>query len=319
MQPSTLFEKDIRAYQIYALYYGRCPLCRRTLCEGESEYAGALFDGSMTVACDDCKNVIVGDLKKYVYHPKDFSVPDMDTKLWRYLDFPKFMSLLDSRELFFTRADRFEDTFEGARGFNFQKDDIYKSWEPIITYEVKSRMQKKGYSSPTVAELEIEVKKEMEILIEVQQKIREEYYVSCWHANDRESEAMWKLYISAKNQGVAIQTTAERLCYSIGDKNFEIGYVNYVSYDKPLEIENVPIWYKRTAFKHENEVRVVFHEKGAGVYGKSVKMDLDMLIEKIYIAPSAPLWFVRLVENVLLKYGLDKPVEHSRLDEIPIF
>lgn len=319
MQPSILFEKDIRLYQIHALHYGYCPHCNRKLQEGEPEYSGALSDGTLSVACDDCKHLLDGEIMPFVYHPKDFIPPEKDSKLWRYQDFPKFVSLLDRGELFFTRADRFEDSFEGARGFNFQKDDIYNTWKPMITLEVRNRMQKNGNATPTDSELEIEVKNEMNSLINTQQKVREDYYVSCWHDNERESEAMWKLYISAKNQGVAIQTTAERLCYSIGEKGFEIGNVKYVSYDKPLDIDDIPIWYKRTAFQHENEVRVVFHEKGAGDYGKSVKMDLDMLIERIFISPSAPSWFAKLVKNVLLKYGLDKPVEHSKLDEKPIY
>lgn len=41
--------------------------------------------------------------------PKDLNVP-----IWRYMDFTKFVDLLDTKTLFFTRADRFDDQFEGS-------------------------------------------------------------------------------------------------------------------------------------------------------------------------------------------------------------
>ena len=37
-----------------------------------------------------------------------------DSKVWRYMDFSKLVSLIDSESLYFTRADKFEDPFEGS-------------------------------------------------------------------------------------------------------------------------------------------------------------------------------------------------------------
>jgi len=37
-----------------------------------------------------------------------------DQKLWRYMDFTKFMSLLETKSLWFNRSDRFDDPFEGT-------------------------------------------------------------------------------------------------------------------------------------------------------------------------------------------------------------
>lgn len=319
LQPSTLFTDDIRAFQVHALNYGRCPSCDRGLAQGEKVYVGTLVDGIMTVACESCKKQLSTVSRSMVFHPKEFKVPNQDTVLWRYQDFPKFVSLLDSKELFFTRADNFEDAFEGARGFNFQKDAIYEESKPELTLKAKRRLMEGGNDNPTEDEITDAVNEEMEALIEDQERKRKNYFVSCWHANERESEAMWRLYITAKNQGVAIQTTMERLCYAIGKTDFEIGKVNYISYAAPLGVDNTPIWYKRTAFQHENEVRAIFWEPGNTADGMKVRMDLDILIEKVYISPSAPGWFAKLVENVMKKYGLDKSVEHSKLDYKPIY
>lgn len=319
LQPSTLFTEDIRIYQEHILNYGCCPLCNRSLAQGENVYVGKRVSSYISVACESCKNMISDDAKKFVYHPKEYVVPKRDMPLWRYQDFPKFVSLLDSGDLFFTRADKFEDVFEGARGFNFQKAAIYDKMKPSLTLKVKSQLRATGIENPTDDEIEKKLKAETEALLKTQENKRKEYFVSCWHANERESEAMWKLYITAKNQGVAIQTTMERLCYSIGKSGFEVGSVNYISYEVPLESDAEPIWYKRTAFRHENEVRVIFHEVGTCLEGMPVRMDLNMLIERVYISPSAPCWFAKLVERVMIKYGLNKPVEYSRLDDKPIY
>ena len=319
LHPSTMFPESIRAYQVHVLNYGRCIICNRGLSQGESVIVGPLEDGSLTVACEDCKDKLTRVIKRFVYHPKDYQVPSPDTELWRYVDFPKFVSLLDSRQLFFTRADKFEDHFEGARGFNFHKDAIYSSLKPQLTLKVKSELKKNGIIHPTDDEIEAGLKIEILLLLKTQQKKREEYFVSCWHANDMESEAMWKLYISAKNQGIAIQTTMERLCYSIGNSNFELGEVNYISYEKPLGVDSVPVWYKRKAFQHEQEVRAIIKESGTSLEGKAIDVDLDILIDKVYVSPSAPTWFASLVERTIGKYGLKKMVEHSKLDEEPIY
>src|SRR5260221_3267194 len=43
---------------------------------------------------------------------KYFDNPDI--RIWRYMDFPKFVSMLDHRALYFPTADQFQDTFEGS-------------------------------------------------------------------------------------------------------------------------------------------------------------------------------------------------------------
>ena len=40
--------------------------------------------------------------------------PDEDAILWRYMTFTKFASLLTKKALFFARADKFGDPFEGS-------------------------------------------------------------------------------------------------------------------------------------------------------------------------------------------------------------
>jgi hypothetical protein len=42
------------------------------------------------------------------------NAPTPEAKLWRYLSFAKFASLLQSAQLHFIRVDHFDDHFEGA-------------------------------------------------------------------------------------------------------------------------------------------------------------------------------------------------------------
>lgn len=50
----------------------------------------------------------------YKLHELFIEPQDQNAKIWRYIDFTKFVSLIDSQELFFARADKFDDPFEGS-------------------------------------------------------------------------------------------------------------------------------------------------------------------------------------------------------------
>ena len=47
---------------------------------------------------------------------KNFSLPkNTDALVWKFLDFPKFISLLETNSLYFARADQFNDPYEGIQ------------------------------------------------------------------------------------------------------------------------------------------------------------------------------------------------------------
>ena len=65
-------------------------------------------------------------------------VPGDKDPLWKYMSFEKFVNLLSTNTLFFTRADKFDDPFEGftppsVRSIyqratdRFEKDDLKSS------------------------------------------------------------------------------------------------------------------------------------------------------------------------------------------------
>jgi hypothetical protein len=166
--------------------------------------------------------------------------------------------------------------------------------------------------------------------------LRSHTFVNCWHLNNVESAAMWKLYLS-HSEGVAVQTTFERLVSSFqGDENdmFEVyvGKVSYLDYEHEAFPEGntfVPFLHKRRSFEHEHELRAIIQpifpggdpltDIGPFADGLLVEVDLRMLIEHIYVAPTSEAWFAALVENTTKKYGLGIPVRHSDMIRDPVY
>ena len=317
--PSPYTDDLIAIHQCVILRNGECSICGKKFAERVRIFKGVLKDGTCCVVCENCKDNLDRLLGDCVFYQPEAAIPEADSKLWRYQDFTKFVSLLDSQMLYFTRADSFEDPFEGARGFNYQRDAIYADMIKYLKISIRTRLQNAGNPNPSDSEIDSELKKEMDVLIKEQEQKRKVFFVSCWHENERESEGMWKLYTSALSQGVAIQTTTERLCRSLKDDRFVLGKVKYVSFDTPLATSQVPVWYKRDCFAHEREVRVIIKDPACTHKGLLIEADLDTLIEKIYISPTAPSWLPDLVKNLIHRYGLDKPIEYSQLNEKPAY
>jgi hypothetical protein len=47
--------------------------------------------------------------------------------------------------------------------------------------------------------------------------------------------------------------------------------------------------------------------------------DLNTLIEEITVSPTAPPWFVSVLNDVNNKFGLNVTVSQSKLNEVPFF
>ncbi len=247
---------------------------------------------------------------KFIEKPKD-----ENAKIWRYLDFTKFISILDRKVLFFVRADRLSDKFEGS--YSFPKD-IVSLIKKISPHDFKEwfRLLPK-YTS-------------------------EFMYVNCWCLGKYESSAMWKLYLKS-DEGIAIQSTYKRLseCFnknSAYKEGIEIGKIKYIEYGKDLIPPNMYLsfLYKRKSFEHEKELRAIItlisdeqieepkdkkNKKpendltSSGIY---IPIDLDILIEKIYVSPTSEKWFKDLVESIVKKYKLKMVVKQSDLSKDPI-
>jgi hypothetical protein len=253
-----------------------------------------------------------------MYEPNPiFAQPENGAvKVWRYMDFTKLVSLIDTRHLFFSRADLLGDPFEGSlprRSVHVRKHLVENFDLPTEKQQVLAEKLEKMYES---------------------NKLFPKYHaVNCWHMNNHESAAMWKLYLKSE-EGIAVQSTYEKLRESFTDvEKVYLGVVKYIDYEtEAIELGNflAPFVHKRKSFEHEREVRalVINFPIGEGgldfalepiSQGLQIKVDLERLVERIYVAPSAPDWFADLVRALIHRYGYKFEVLHSKLDEQPLF
>ncbi len=233
-----------------------------------------------------------------------FDVPDEHTTIWRYMDFTKFVSLLDKKALYFTRSDKFDDKFEGA----------------IPKLTIKAR-------EAEVLGLETHLAEEtLKVMSQGSRKVREWIFVNCWHINTIESAAMWEQY-GQKNKGIAIRSTFARLRDSLSSSNhiMHIGMMNYIDYAKDMIPDGNAfhaLFCKRRSFEHEHELRAVFLKPSVtndSPSGLDISCELNILIDKIFVSPESPNWYRQLVNSILQKYGLDREAKRSKLDEDPFY
>lgn len=246
-----------------------------------------------------------------------------DTTIWRYLDFTKFASLLDTETLFFCRSDRFEDPFEGATS-------------ALTSSKRMSRIEKLVANHPIENDKEA-FRERLIINYKNRYHLRKRVAINCWHKNEFESEAMWKLYVPSK-EGIAIKTNIGALTSAITKAQSaehvhlaDVRYVDYENYEFQDHASLDPFITKRVSFAHENEFRIFIvkdlsdmnlhielHESPIE-HGVNVKVDLNELIKDIYIFPTAPTWFKSLVVSICEKYSINCTINHSSLNKDPVF
>lgn len=145
-------------------------------------------------------------------------------------------------------------------------------------------------------------------------------FVNCWHENEFESEAMWRLYSNYFENAVAIKTSFKNLYISMGkNPSIKIGRVKYLDLNNEYAGVNDAFWRKRKSFEHEREVRAILIHPGCNDRGKIIKCDLSILIEEIFVSPKSPAWFIKIINDVNNKYGLKVKVSTSQLNEEPFF
>lgn len=246
-------------------------------------------------------------------HSSFIKPKEQNQKIWRYIDFTKLVDLLNSESLYFTRLDRFNDIFEGS--------------VPLKTAEYR----RIPIRQVIVDGIEIESSQDVKHHEESEKKYRENYGVNCWHMNDHESAAMWKLYLKS-NEGIAIQSNYTRLNNVLKKSKFDffIGTVNYIDYENDnIIFENsfMPIVHKRKSFLHENELRAIIPIEAPGNYNKinlqsggcKIKINLTDLVENIFISPDSPKWMTDLVSDTCKKFGYNFNIINSNLNNQPIY
>jgi hypothetical protein len=171
-------------------------------------------------------------------------------------------------------------------------------------------------------------------------------FVSCWHASEYESAAMWKLY-SREDAGVAVISTMERMAkFTVLPPETAHGIlapVEYLDFESFSDTHHAGTqaalgFAKRKSFEHEKEVRGLIRIenlppdpnlldselyieslKASVPVGVNAEVDLKQLVENICVSPFAGAWFINLVKNAASRAGLGSVVLTSKLVGTPIF
>jgi hypothetical protein len=142
---------------------------------------------------------------------------------------------------------------------------------------------------------------------------RKNYCINCWHLNQGESAAMWDLYGNSK--GIAIRSTVGRLKESLKDELRKICLCK-VEYGEARNALISPLCSKRKSFEHEREIRLYLiepdrsHCDGAGTL---VSVNLNYLIQRVYLAPNADPEMRSKIEHELYEHGVSAKTVQSRL------
>lgn len=219
-------------------------------------------------------------------------------RLWRYMDLTKFLALIINQSIYFNRADNYEDVYEG-----------------LLTKSDQGQLKQ----NPS-----------LEMVIQ-----RSSTFINCWHQNEYESAAMWKLY-GVINDSIAIETDLTTLSNLLPSRVYlhKVEYIDYqtdsiidLCFEKTgnLNIHDI-LAYKRKSFIHEQEYRAIYwhipveneplqpnmswaHEKGI-----NLTIDIKKLIKHVHISPYASNLVLSIVKSLLDKYDLKEiPVTKSRL------
>jgi hypothetical protein len=189
-------------------------------------------------------------------------------------------------------------------------------WEGLLTKRTKDAFFYSEYNKIKSAE-------KTNKFIEEYEKSKNEFYISSWHMNNHESYLMWKAY---GDRGCAIQTTYERIKTSFFNTNADItgGLVNYIDYER----EQLPIgnsfWsvsHKDLPYTDEKEFRLFFWKlfpKNMGIpkneKGVEVNVDIDILIEKIYLNPISS-FGTKELQNLITDKKLKCTIAKSKIKE----
>jgi len=247
-----------------------------------------------------------------------YTRPDDQASVWRFMDLAKLVSIIATETLHFVRLDEFQDPYEGIpplgnRISEFDLLDLPEEQRAKIVADTNRNTRN------------------------LAEKARQIIFVNCWSVNEHESAAMWKLYVSG-SEGVAIRSNCGRLknAFSKSLQEIDIAEVKYIDY-QVAKVRSAPMdmlalsMHKRKSFEHERELRVVHWDRTEAVdiiCGERrtnskklipIQVDRDALIEGIFVSPTSPTWFKEVVESVLSKYGVNKQVLRSSLEDDPVW
>ncbi|MBT9539401.1 hypothetical protein [Thiobacillus sp.] len=220
--------------------------------------------------------------------------------LRRYMDLAKYIDLLRTESLYFRRADKFSDRFEGAL-------------TPVIRRSI-DEAHRDGHTNENSETF--------------YRRARVGSLVSCWSIGARDNMALWKLYGGAATS-IAVTTMIERLL-TVASTWPDLTYISKVRYinhfanpDMVIGHYTDPLEFKHEAYSYERELRILIsrHRGDWERTPESIHLpiaDLNSFVRSVVVGPEAPDWFYNLIVDITKRYGVNSPVRRSTLTNVPI-
>jgi hypothetical protein len=252
-----------------------------------------------------------------------------DTPIWRYMDLPRFVSILATGRLWFAKAATLHD-------------DPYEGFCKAVSREIplvndgRGHIEMESGDEKTVLSTEQMIAGFSQSAAEVCENARDYLYVNSWCLS-YESMAMWQIYGSL-GHGIAVKSSVDRYAraakFDVPSSHYRLGKVKYhdnleSSSDTRRDFSDgwIPmrapsLWnevlklgfHKRSCYLFENEWRAaLYQDQRPEVAGIDEVFDLDQLISAVYVGPRARPFFFDVVSSIMDKFLLQKPLERSVL------
>ncbi len=242
-----------------------------------------------------------------------FLLPDEDrTVVWRYTTLSRLIDILYHKRLYFRRLDHLGDHFEGQSTKKMLQDaEISLRRHLQSNRDIRELYEKKliAYETPS------------------DNALWRGTFVSCWHMNEHESVAMWKIYAGI-NSGIAIKSSIHSLKRSIdiAAEDVYIGQINYLDYELDEISGNNAFKLalsKRKIYEYEKELRLVVFDKELVSFKEHDKLGICIsvepvnLVEKIVVSPYESPEYKGAVEAIIKSFGMEIEVIDSIVNARP--
>lgn len=257
-----------------------------------------------------------------------------DTAIWRYMDLARFISMLATNTLWFAKAAEFhDDPWEG-----FCK--VTPRPIPADQYGPGCLTAAQTQGKPVQISIERAAAEISHMSAKYLENARDHLYVNSWCVAD-ESMAMWQIY-GASGTGIAIRSSVGRykraLKPEIDLSQFAFDKVNYhgdptmnpdLQFDfrrGSIPVPGFSMWaailklafHKRVCFKFEDEWRgALYQDPRPDCRGCNIPVDVRDLIDAVLVGPRDSSFLLGVVESVIQRFGLQKPLAKSDLLEGP--
>lgn len=176
--------------------------------------------------------------------------------------------------------------------------------------------------------------------------IREKFYGQCWTLNIEETDALWRIY-SPNKDGVRVKTTLRKLFDNFYDPTNKWAmiafYIGKIKYETSAEIqaffedpENLDMIFdtsgegsvqtllvKRTEFRHEDEVRIIFsadsetYDTSSRIY--QYDFDPNTMLDELLFDPRFDETLYASKTAEFIAKGFTNTIDKSKLYHVPNF